>query len=331
MVRLFREDDATLEPLVGKTIAVLGYGNQGRAQSLNMRDSGMTIIVGNADDKYAADAREDGFEIHSIRDAAARGDIILSLLPDEVTPAIYAESIRPGLKAGDTLVFASGYCICFDQISFPDDINVVMVAPRTMGALVRESYLNGRGFLSFLDAHQDVDGQAWPIALALAKAIGSLKYYAMQATFKSEAELDLFTEQALVPAIAAALMTAVEVLVAAGYDKIESALEMYLSGEMGDILHEAAHLGFVGQTSLHSPTSRYGTKSRLHLFATPEFRKNMEEILVNVQNRSFANEWAAEQAGDYQHFRALEKSMADSVFAQVEWDVMHELAAATPQ
>ena len=137
MTRVFREDDATLEPLRGKCIAVLGYGNQGRAQALNLRDSGMSVIVGNADDEYAAHARKDGVALHSIAEAAARGDIVMSLLPDEVTPAIYRDAIRPGLSKGKTLVFASGYCVCFRQVEFPPDINVIMVAPRTVGIAVR--------------------------------------------------------------------------------------------------------------------------------------------------------------------------------------------------
>jgi ketol-acid reductoisomerase len=325
MARIFRDADASLDPLRGKTIAILGYGNQGRAQGLNLRDSGMRVIVGNAEDEYAAHARADGFDPLTIAEAAARGDIVMSLLPDEVTPALYTSAIRAGLTRGKTLVLASGYCVCFNQIAFPPDINVVMVAPRTIGVEVRESYQRGRGFLSFVDVHQDHDGQAWPITLALTKAIGSLKSFALHVTFKDETELDLFTEQALVPALSVALTTAVETLVEAGYPKVAAVLEMYLSGEMGDVLHAAARHGWVGQTGFHSPTSRYGTKSRLRRFATPEIKATMQDILAYVRSGKFAEEWSAEQARGYTNFKAMDEAFKHTLFGRVEREVMKEI------
>jgi len=328
MTRIFRESDATLEPLQGKTIAILGYGNQGSAQALNMRDSGLSVIVGNADDDYAAQARNDGFATYSIAEAARRGDVVMLLLPDEVTPAIYNAAIRSGLSKGKTLSFASGYCVCFRQITFPADINVIMVAPRTMGGIVREDYLHGRGFLSFVDVHQDHDGRAWPITLALAKAIGSLKMYALHVTFKDETELDLLTEQALVPAIVSALKTTVETALKAGYPKVATVLELYLSGEMGDVLHAAAQRGLIGQTTMHSPTSRYGTHSRLPRFATPEYERNVQEILANIQAGNFALEWSSEQKAAYEHFDSMQQALRDSPFGQAEREVIHELEKA---
>ena len=325
MTRVFRENDATLEPLRGKRIAVLGYGNQGRAQALNLRDSGLSVIVGNADDEYAARARADGVPLYPIAEAAARGDLVMSLLPDEVTPAIYREAVRPGLSKGKTLSFASGYCVCFRQIEFPPDINVVMVAPRTIGKAVREHYRRGEGFLSFVDVHQDADGQAWATALAVAKGIGSLRSYALHVTFKDETELDLFTEQALVPALSVVLTTAVEVVLGAGYAKVPALLELYLSGEMGDILHEAAKYGWVGQTGLHSPTSRYGTKSRLSRFEAPGLRRTMEDVLAYIRSGKFAPEWSAEQAGGYTRFAAMDEAFKQTPFARAEREVMKEL------
>jgi ketol-acid reductoisomerase len=328
MTRIFRDADATLEPLVGKTIAIIGYGNQGRSQALNLRDSGQLVIVGNAPDAYAAQAREDGFECLSIADATAHADVVMCLIPDELTPAIYESSIRPGLRAGNTLCFASGYCVAFKEVEFPTDVDVVMVAPRTMGDLVRATYLSGRGFLSFIDAHQDATGGAWPIVLALAKGIGTLKFYAIQASFKDEAESDLFTEQTLVPAIVAAVSTAVEVLVEAGYPKVEALLELYLSGEMGDIMHEAARLGLVGQTALHSPTSRFGTLTRLDQFKTAELKALMERQLANIQAGNFAREWAADQAAGYPTFNVVKEALEESPFGRFEREVMGELGLA---
>src|SRR5579859_7793290 len=325
MTRYFQDSDASLGPLEGKTVAIIGFGNQGHSQALNLRDSGVQVIVGNAEDEYAARARANDFPTFSIAEACTRADVLLCLIADEITPAVYEREIRQGLTAGKTICFASGYCICFEQITFPADVNVVMVAPRIMGDLVRETFLSGRGFLSFLDVHQDADGQAWPLCLALAKGIGTLKRFAIQASPKDETESDLFTEQTLVPAIVAAVATAVEVLVDAGYPTAEALLELYLSGEMGDIMHEAAKKGLVGQTALHSPTSRYGTVSRLDRFKTPELRRVMEEALVGIRDGSFAREWAADQALGYPAFNDYQRRLSDSEFGRVERDVLAEL------
>jgi ketol-acid reductoisomerase len=323
--RIFRDADATIDPLLGKTLAIIGYGNQGRSQALNLRDSGLTVIVGNAADAYAEQAVADGFPTMPIPEASQRADVVMCLVPDELTPAIYAESIRPGLTTRKTLCFASGYSVCFKQVAFPDQIDVVMVAPRTMGDLVRSTYLSGRGFLSFVDVHQDASGTAWQTTLAIAKAIGSLKFYAIHASFKDETESDLFTEQTLVPAIVAAVSTAVEVLVEAGYPKVEALLELYLSGEMGDIMHEAARLGLVGQTALHSPTSRFGTLSRLDKYKTPELRALMQRELANIRAGNFAREWADDQAAGYPTFNAVKQALQESEFGRVEREVMGEL------
>src|SRR5260370_30400427 len=142
MTRIFRDADATLEPLVGKTIAVIGYGTQGRSQALNLRDSGERVIVGNAPDAYAAQAREDGFECLSIADATARADVVLCLIPDELTPAIYESAIRPVLRAGNTLSFASCYCVAFKEVEVSPDVDVLMFTPRTIGHRVRASLLS---------------------------------------------------------------------------------------------------------------------------------------------------------------------------------------------
>ncbi|MBV9327366.1 MAG: ketol-acid reductoisomerase [Chloroflexi bacterium] len=325
MTRYFRDSDASLEPLAHRTVAVLGFGNQGRAQALNLRDSGVQVIVGNVQDEYADRARADNFPTFSIAEASAQADVLLCLIADEITPAIYNVDIQPALTTGKTICFASGYCIRYEQIAFPADVNVVMVAPRIMGDLVRETFLSGRGFLSFLDVHQDADGHAWPLCLALAKGIGTLKRYAIQASPRDETESDLFTEQTLVPAIVAAVATAVEVLVEAGYPKAEALLELYLSGEMGDIMHEAAKKGLVGQTALHSPTSRYGTVSRLNRFKTPELRRVMEDVLGGIQDGSFAREWAADQQHGYAGFLAYQQQLADSDFARAEREVLTEI------
>jgi ketol-acid reductoisomerase len=166
------------------------------------------------------------------------------------------------------------------------------------------------------------------MCLAIAKGIGTLKRFAIQASPKDETESDLFTEQTLVPAIVAAVATAVEVLVDAGYPRAEALLELYLSGEMGDIMHEAAKKGLVGQTALHSPTSRYGTVSRLDRFKTPELRRVMEEVLVGIRDGSFAREWSEDQRQGYAGFERYQRALGESQFALVEREVLGEVSDA---
>ena len=252
----------------------------------------------------------------------------MSLLPDEVTPAIYRDAIRPGLTTGKTLVLASGYRVCFRQVEFPPDINVIMVAaaPRTVGIAGAQVLPARRGGSSASSTcTRTLTVQAWPTTLALAKGIGSLKSYALHVSFKDETELDLFTEQALVPALSVVLTTAVEVAVQAGYPQVAAVLELYLSGEIGDVLHEAAKYGWVGQTGLHSPTSRYGTKSRLPRFEAPALRTTMEDVLAYIRSGKFADEWDAEQAGGYKHFTAMDEAFKKTQFAKFEREVMEAL------
>ena len=242
MSKIYHENDATLEILENKTVSIIGYGYQGRSWALNLRDSGINVVVGNPEDEYAPLCREDNFDYVSIAKASELGDIVMVLLPDEVTPEIYLDEISKGITSGKTLGFASGYCVCYDQISLPEDVNVIMVAPRMLGELCRTFYLEGKGYLSMISVHQDFDGKALEITLALAKGIGSLKDMVMETTFKDETELDLFTEQALLPAFAVALKSAVEILIDSDYNKMESMLELYMSTEIGDVLKRAGEI-----------------------------------------------------------------------------------------
>ena len=194
-MHLLHDDDASLEPLQGKTVAVLGYGNQGRAQALNLRDSGISVIVGNRDDEYGERAAADGFAPLSIREAAEAGDILLILTTDESQPLIWPEQIAPGVRAGKTLVWSSGYNVGYGLIQPPADVDVVMVAPRMIGPVVRTLYERGSGALAQFAVHQDVSGHARATALALCKGIGLTRGGAFESSFREEAELDLFAEQ----------------------------------------------------------------------------------------------------------------------------------------
>ncbi len=295
-MRVYHDQDADLSLLAGRRIAVIGYGNQGRAQALNLRDSGLEVLVGNQKDRYAENAREDGFAVLSIEQAAAEADAVMMLIPDEVAPTIFEREIAPHLAEGNALVFASGYNVAFGFITPPPSADVVLVAPRMIGAGVRDLYLAGRGFPSFIGVAQNHSGQAMEIALALARGIGSTRMGVVEVTFAQEAELDLFTEQCFGPAFGQVLTTAIDLLLEEGYPPEAVLLELYMSGELSYTLGKIAELGLVEQTALHSRTSQYGSMSRGMRFIIPELRTRMREGLDEIRSGQFAQEWAAEQA-----------------------------------
>ena len=294
-MKLYYDEDADLSLISERRISVIGYGNQGRAQALNLRDSGLSVVIGNQEDRYAEQAREDGFDVLSIEQAVAEGEIVMLLIPDEVMPAVFEEQITVHLSEGDALVFASGYNVAFGFIEPPAGVDVLLVAPRMIGAGVRDLYAAGRGFPSFVGVAQDHTGQAMPIALALAKGIGSTRTGVVEVTFAQEAELDLFTEQCFGPAFGAVLTNAVDLLLERGYPPAAVLLELYMSGEFCYTMGKIAEMGTIEQSRLHSSTSQYGSMSRGLRFRLPELKEKMEEGLEEICSGAFAGEWTAEQ------------------------------------
>ena len=249
--KIYQDGDADLAVLQGKTIAIIGYGNQGRSQALNMRDSGLKeVIVGSIEDESWKQAEADGFAVHSIKEASQKGDILFILLPDEVAPDIYREEIEPGLKKGDVLNFASGYNITFGEIEPPDGVDVIMVAPRMIGAVVRELYERGKGAPAFLAVERDYSGQAKDIALALSKGIGATRAGVIEVTFDMETKMDLLSEQAIGPIIFAAMMAKYELEIAEGIPPAAVLMELYLSGELSHVFGLMAKRGIVTQVSV---------------------------------------------------------------------------------
>ena len=298
--RIFHDPDADPAALAGKTVAVIGYGNQGRSQALNVRDSGLATIVGNRDDDYAAQARADGFVVLPIGDACARAHVIALLVPDEVMPAVYAESVRPHLRADTVLDFASGYNVAFGLIEAPKDVDVVLIAPRMIGPGVRDAYLSGKGFPSFIALHQDASGTAMARLLALARAVGSTRAGCILMSMHDEATLDLFTEQAFGPAFGRVFMSAIETLVGAGYPPEAVLLELYLSGELAYSFEKIREVGMMRQMDFHSHTSQYGSLTRSARFMDLDLEPRMAAILREIQDGTFAREWsgAGPQAGE---------------------------------
>ena len=290
--RIFHDADADPTMLAGKTVAVVGYGNQGRSQALNARDSGLATIVGNRDDAYADTARADGFTVLPIDEACARADVIMVLVPDEVMPEIYAQSIRPHLRAGTVLDFASAYTVAFGLIVPPPDVDVILIAPRMIGPGVRDPYVAGQGYPTFVAVHQDASGLAMARMLALAHALGSTRAGCILMSMHDEATLDLFTEQAFGPAFGRVFMAAIDTLVSAGYPPEAVLLELYLSGELLYAFEKIRKVGMMRQMDYHSHTSQYGSLTRSARFADVDLESRMAAILKEIQDGTFAREWS---------------------------------------
>ena len=308
----YYDPDASLEILRPKTLGIIGYGNQGRAQALNLRDSGLDVIVGSLRDETAGQAEKDGFAVRPVEEVAERADVLALLIPDEVQREVYKEALSPRLRAGQTLDFAHGYNIHFGLIAPPRDVDVIMVAPRMVGSEVRNSFVEGRGSPAFIAVAHDASGHGLETALAWARGIGATRAGAFKTTFAEETELDLFQEQAVWPLLFRTWTMAFEFLVEKGFPPEMVALEMYGSGEAAEIFREMARQGFYKQTRLHSQTSQYGTLSRA---AAVPFAKQMaefmEQALAGIRDGRFDAEWRSEQAAGYPVFKKL-RAQADS-------------------
>jgi ketol-acid reductoisomerase len=304
-VKIYRDADADPAALAGRTVAVIGYGNQGRAQALNLRDSGVAVVVGGIEDEYTRQARDDGFSVFPIAKAAAQGHILLLLVPDEVQRHVYTGSIAPRLTAGKTLCFAHGFNIHFGLIRPPAEVDVVMVAPRMFGSAVRQRFLDGTGSPAYVGVWQDASGRAWPTALALARGIGATRAGAIETTFAQETEIDLFLEQATWAAITRALILSFEVLAEDGFDPEMAALELYGSYEAAEVLHAMAEQGFFHQMRLHSRTSQYGTLSRGPRVFPDSRKRTFRRVLEEIRSGRFARQWRREQEAGYPNFRRL--------------------------
>jgi ketol-acid reductoisomerase len=296
MARRYFDADARPELLKDKTISVIGYGNQGRAQSLNLRDSGCRVIVGNRDDDYAERAKRDGMTLTTIADAAARADIVLLLIPDEVQPTVFEREIAPNLKANAVISFASGYNVFFNMIVPRPGHDVIMAAPRMLGDFVRKLYLKRQGFPTFVAAHQDASGEALAIAVALAHAIGGTRVGALETTFEEETVLDLYLEQVLSPASIAAYIHSFELLTETlGYDPEIVQLELYGSGEGVHAADAVFRKGLLGSLSYESPTANFGTYIRLQelLPQGDAFKMAVRETVREIRDGTFARLWSS--------------------------------------
>jgi ketol-acid reductoisomerase len=311
---IFYDKDADLSKLEGKTVAILGYGSQGHAHALNLKDSGVDVVVGlRPDSSSRAKAEEHGLEVLDVAEAASRGDVVMILLPDEKQAEIWEAEIADGIAAGNLLLFAHGFAIHFEQILPPPGVDVGMVAPKGPGHLVRRQYEEGHGVPCLMAVHQDATGGAHVVVRAYASGIGGGRAAVIETTMKDECETDLFGEQAVLCGGASELVRAgFETLVEAGYDPrlayFECLHELKL---IADLMYEK---GIQGMRYSISNTAEYGDMTRGKRVISDESRAAMKKILEEIQSGDFAREWIAEnRAGGENLARMREEGAAHPV------------------
>ena len=314
MVKMFYDADCNLSLLDGKTVAVLGFGSQGHAHAMNLKDSGVHVVVGlRPGSGHAEKAKSYGLEVLTPAEAAAAGDIIMMLVPDEKQADIYKEVVEPNLKPGNVLAFAHGFNIHYKQIVPPADVDVIMVAPKGPGHTVRSQFVEGAGVPDLVCVHQDASGKALDIALAYAAGIGGGRAGILESTFKTETETDLFGEQAVLCGGVCELMKAgFETLVEAGYAPenayFECVHEMKL---IVDLINEG---GFAKMRYSISDTAEYGDYRTGKRIITEETRKEMKKVLTEIQDGTFASEFLTEMSpngGRKVHFLAKRRMEAE--------------------
>lgn len=323
---IYYDTDADLALLAGKRLAFIGYGNQGAAQAQNLRDSGVReIVVGNRDDAYREAALNAGFQVLPIADAAVWGDVVFLLIPDEEQPQVFREQIEPYLRPHTTLVVASGYNLAFHLLAVPVNVDVVMVAPRMIGAGVRERFLRGEPYPCFVSVERDTTGSALGIALAVARGIGATRGGAIASSALEEAALDLFSEQAIWPKILLTLQTAYQVLHAAGFSDEAILYEMYLSKEPAEVFERFAEQGVFGQLTLHSRTSQYGQLRALLADDGGSLHGHFSRVLHDdILSGKFAREWSGVQASESDRLEELRAEALTSPLAQAETEILRE-------
>jgi ketol-acid reductoisomerase len=307
---IFYDKDADLGKLAGKTVAILGYGSQGHAHALNLKDSGVDVVVGlRPDSSSRAKAEAAGFEVLEIAEAASRGDIVMILLPDEKQGQVWREEIADGIAPGNLLLFGHGFAIHFGEIEPPAGVDVGMVAPKGPGHLVRRQFEEGNGVPCLMAVHQDATGNAHDLVLAYASGIGGGRAAIIETTFKDECETDLFGEQAVLCGGASELVQAgYDTLVEAGYDPrlayFECLHELKL---IADLMYEK---GIQGMHYSISNTAEYGDLTRGKRVITDETRAAMKQILSEIQSGEFAREWIAENRAGAESFDRLREEAA---------------------
>ncbi|MCL6583441.1 MAG: ketol-acid reductoisomerase [bacterium] len=317
MAKMYYEQDADLQHLMGKTIAIVGYGNQGAAQAKNLRDSGLSVIVSDLKGSPQwAQAEKDGFSVMTTKEAAARAEVIQVLVPDQYQPEVYAQDIKEHMTSGKALVFSHGFNIHFGQIVPPAEVDVYMVAPKGPGFLVREMYEQGKGVPALIAVQQNATGKAKDLALAHAKGIGATRAGVLETTFAEETETDLFGEQAV-------LCGGLSELIKAGFDTL---VEAGYQPEIAyfECLHEVKLItdliyakGITGMRQAISDTAEYGDLTRGSRVINEDVRDEMRMILAEIQSGEFAREWILENKANRPVMNAQRRIQKEHLIEQV--------------
>ncbi|MBD2277201.1 ketol-acid reductoisomerase [Aphanizomenon flos-aquae] len=321
MARMYYDEDANLDLLKGKTVAIIGYGSQGHAHALNLKDSGVNVIVGlYPGSKSTAKAEAAGLTVKNVADAAKAADFIMILLPDEVQKTIYKNEIEPNLEAGNVLAFAHGFNIHFAQVVPPTDVDVVMVAPKGPGHLVRRTYEQGQGVPALFAVYQDATGQARDRAMAYAKGVGGTRAGILETTFREETETDLFGEQAvLCGGLSALIKAGFETLVEAGYQPELAYFECL--HEVKLIVDLVVEGGLATMRDSISNTAEYGDYTRGPRVVTAQTKAEMKKILSEIQSGQFAREFVLENQAGKPGFTAMRRQEAEHPIEAVGKDL----------
>ncbi|NLQ06299.1 ketol-acid reductoisomerase [Cylindrospermopsis raciborskii CENA303] len=321
MARMYYDEDANLDFLAGKTVAIIGYGSQGHAHALNLKDSGVNVIVGlYPGSKSIAKAEAAGLTVKNVADAAKAADLIMILLPDEVQKTIYTSEILPNLEPGNILAFAHGFNIHFGQIVPPGDVDVIMVAPKGPGHLVRRTYEQGQGVPALFAVYQNATGKARDRAMAYAKGIGGTRAGVLETTFREETETDLFGEQAvLCGGLSALIKAGFETLIEAGYQPELAYFECL--HEVKLIVDLVVEGGLATMRDSISNTAEYGDYTRGPRVVTAQTKAEMKKILSEIQSGQFAREFVLENQSGKPGFTAMRRQEAEHPIEEVGKDL----------
>ncbi|MBE9061192.1 ketol-acid reductoisomerase [cf. Phormidesmis sp. LEGE 11477] len=321
MAKMYYDSDANLDLLNGKTVAIIGYGSQGHAHALNLKDSGVNVVVGLYEgSRSKAKAEAEGLAVKSVADAAKVADFIMILLPDEVQRSVYKESIEPGLEAGNVVAFAHGFNINFAQIVPPENVDVVMAAPKGPGHLVRRTYEQGQGVPALFAVYQDPSGQARDLAMAYAKGIGGTRAGILETTFREETETDLFGEQAvLCGGLSELIKAGFETLTEAGYQPELAYFECL--HEVKLIVDLIVEGGLAKMRDSISNTAEYGDYTRGPRVITADTKATMKQILKEIQTGQFAREFVLEAQSGNAGFNATRRIEAEHPIEEVGKDL----------
>lgn len=323
MHKIYYDEDADLNCIRDKTIGIIGYGIQGRAQALNLRDSGLTVFVANRNDSYEHQAMEDGFSVYPLSEIAEKSDILMLLIPDQAHAVVFNTFLKDKLKSGTLLMVAHGFSLYFKTLPIPEDIDVVMLAPRMPGQQIRESYLKGGGIPAFVDVIQNKTDLAWPRILGLAKGAGFTRAGVLQVSYRVETELDLFVEQFLIPNIIKTIDIGFRTLVDEfQFPPVAALMELYASGELAEVLKMAGVVG-IGQAfeKNASPTCQFGIASHFDSALEKNPYEQAEQVLRDIRNGTFKNALEDEANRDYETVKKLWQQIHSPSLSEAHFEI----------